>query len=118
MFSFSPIQIVLIILLLFIAFFSARTFKNRLVYRLVFLAGLCVAIVFIVYPGLTSELAQWLSVGRGVDLVFYVLFAVVTFAIVLLYRRVLKLDETITAMNRREAIRHAIKLDKPTNLQN
>ncbi len=109
---FSPIQIVLIVLSLLIALLSARTFKNRLLYRLIFLLGLCVAVMFIVYPGLTSQLAQLLSVGRGVDLVFYVLFAVVTFAIVLLYRRILKLDEVITAISRRDAIRNATKLDK------
>lgn len=112
MLSMKPIQLVLIALILVIALLAATAFRNRLVYRLFVLAGVVVAIIFTIYPDLTSALAQILGVGRGVDLVFYLLFMVGAYALVALYRRILKLDETITAINRRDALRSAEKLGK------
>jgi small membrane protein len=103
----TPIQYLLAGLVLLLTVAAIRTFHNKLFYRLLVLGGLVTALVFILYPTLTAQLAALLNVGRGVDLVFYLLFLVLGFTLVVIYRRLLQLDETITIMNRRDAIRNA-----------
>lgn len=107
----TPIQFLLIVLLglLFVA--SLRVFKDRLYLRLLFMMGLIAAIVFIIYPSLTVYLAILVGVGRGVDLIFYLLFLVIIFALISMYRRILRLDETLTNIIRKEALRDGQKLN-------
>lgn len=105
----TPIQLLLTAVLLLIAAASLRAFRNRLLYRLLFLAVLLTGILFILVPDIPVRLAQVLNVGRGVDVVFYLLFTGVLFALLLLYRRLLNQDETITAIIRQAALRHARK---------
>ncbi|GAB4026233.1 DUF2304 family protein [Spirosoma koreense] len=107
----TPIQLLLIALLGLLFIVALRVFRNRLYLRVLFMLGLVAAIVFIVYPTLTVYLALLVGVGRGVDLIFYLLFLVIVFALVSMYRRILRLDETITNMIRKEALRDGQKLN-------
>lgn len=109
--TFTPIQLLLTVLLLLIAIASLRLFRNKLLYRLFFILIICVGILFTAMPSLPAYLATLTGVGRGVDLVFYLLFIVFLFAIIILYRRLLQHDLTLTQIIRQAAIKNATILN-------
>lgn len=103
--TFTPIQLLLTVLLLIAAVASLRLFRNKLLYRLFFVFFVTVGIVFIAIPSLPAFLATQTGVGRGVDLLFYLLFTGFLFIILVLYRRILQHDYTLTQIIRQNAIR-------------
>ena len=109
-FMFTPIQLLLSALLLVVAVASLRLFRNRLLYRLFFIAIVFTGILFITVPVLPVYLATMMGVGRGVDLVFYLLFIGFFFITIVIYRRLLRFDETLTRLVRQNAIRNAKKM--------
>ncbi len=103
----TPIQLLLTVVLLGIALASLQAFRNRLLYRLLFLTVLLVGVTFTLIPDIPVRLARLLNVGRGVDVVFYLLFVGILFVFIIFYRRLLSHDETLTLIIRQNAIRHA-----------
>ncbi|GAB3539620.1 DUF2304 family protein [Spirosoma fluminis] len=102
--TFTPIQLLLSVLLLVVAVASLRLFRNRLLYRLFFVAIVLTGILFVAVPELPYYLANRLGVGRGVDLVFYLLFTGFLLLIAVLYRRLLQHDVILTQIIRQNAI--------------
>ncbi len=105
----TPIQIALFFLVIGLIITSLRVFRNKVLYRILFLGVLTTGIIFVLFPVLTDLLATWLNVGRGVDLVFYILFTAFFFVIIILYRRMLSFEEVITKIVRKNAITNATK---------
>ena len=105
-FNFTPIQILLSTLLLVVAIASLRLFRNRLLYRLFFIGIVFTGIVFVAIPIVPVYLAIMLGVGRGVDLVFYLLFTGFLLLIAILYRRLLQHDVILTQIIRQNAIKN------------
>lgn len=71
------------------------------------LAGFVVAagwITAVLYPDLLTRLGNVLGVGRGTDLLLYVLVVVFTFTTVGFYQRVRQLDDQITQLTRALAL--------------
>ena len=95
-------------LVLGLIFASLRLFRNKVLYRLLFIAILVTGIIFVIFPILPYLLAKWLNVGRGVDLVFYLLFTGFFFVTIVFYRRMLRFDETLTQLVRLSAIKNAL----------
>lgn len=106
------IQILLLFLLFVIAFSISRVLKNKLFYRVIFLLGILLALIMVLYPDLTAQIAYLVGVGRGVDLLFYSLFVFLSFVLIIIYRRILKLDDMLTLLTRQQAIRDANDLSK------
>ena len=104
LFSLTPIQLLLTALLLVVAVASLRLFRNRLLYRLFFIGIVFTGILFVAVPILPVYLATMLGVGRGVDLVFYLLFTGFLLLIAILYRRLLQHDTILTQIIRQNAI--------------
>ena len=104
--TFTPIQLLLSILLLVVAIASLRLFRNRLLYRLFFVAIVLTGILFVAVPELPYFIANSLGVGRGVDLVFYLLFTGFLLLIAVIYRRLLQHDVVLTQIIRQNAIKH------------
>ncbi len=104
--SFTPIQLLLSVLLLVIAVASLRLFRNRLLYRLFFVAIVLTGILFVAVPELPYYIANRLGVGRGVDLLFYLLFTGFLMLIAILYRRLLQHDVILTQIIRQNAIKN------------
>ncbi|GAB3500797.1 hypothetical protein GCM10027341_26640 [Spirosoma knui] len=104
--TFTPIQLLLSVLLLVVAVASLRLFRNRLLYRLFFVAIVLTGILFVAVPELPYYLANRLGVGRGVDLVFYLLFTGFLLLIAVLYRRLLQHDVILTQIIRQNAIKN------------
>lgn len=108
--TFTPIQLLLSGLLLVVAVASLRLFRNRLLYRLFFIGIVFTGILFITVPVLPVYLAMLMGVGRGVDLVFYLLFIGFFFITIVMYRRMLRLDETLTRLIRQNAVNNGKKM--------
>ncbi|GAB3323307.1 hypothetical protein GCM10027299_19410 [Larkinella ripae] len=106
-FTLTPIQLLLTVLLVIVGVASLSLLRNRLLYRLFFLGIIAVGILFVAVPTIPYYLAMQLGVGRGVDLVFYLLFTGFLLMGVVLYRRLLQHDLIITQLVRQNAIRNA-----------
>lgn len=106
LFTLTPIQLLLTALLLVVAVASLRLFRNRLLYRLFFIGIVFTGILFVAVPILPVYLATMLGVGRGVDLVFYLLFTGFLLLIAILYRRLLQHDTILTQIIRQNAIKN------------
>jgi len=70
------------------------------------------AIVFVVWPDLTQNLAKFLGVGRGADLVFYISILIFWFVVLKLYSRVRSLEQKLTETIRKNAIEKVEKEKK------
>lgn len=74
------------------------------------LAGLTVVvlgIVAVLWPMLTTKLANAVGVGRGTDLVLYVLVMVFIYSAVATSQRIHRLEHTVTTLVRELALREA-----------
>ncbi len=80
--------------------------------RLVLVALVAAAIVSILKPELTTAAANAVGVGRGSDLLLYMLTAVFLFAVVSIYLKFRDLESQMTALARRLAIGEAMQ-DNP-----
>ena len=66
-----PIQIVLISAVVFIAFYMYLRLRSSLLDAILIFLFCAVAVFFILFPDMTTKIAQWLGVKRGINLVFY-----------------------------------------------
>ncbi len=107
-----PIQFILVPLFLFwLGVFWVRFKKQPLIRGLVSMV-LIVAIIFTVFPDSSTQLANYLGVGRGVDMVIYLSLVGLVVGGLLLYLRILKLERQITELTRQQAIIQAQKPNK------
>ncbi len=98
------IKILLITGVAFIAVYFFIRLRNSLFDLLLLLALIATAIIFILFPDITNQLAAKLGVGRGADLVFYTSIIIFWFVILKLYARIRKLEQIVTTVVRKEAL--------------
>lgn len=98
------IKILLITGIAFIAVYFFIRLRNSLFDLILLLLMIATAIVFIVFPNITNELANMMGVGRGADLVFYTSILIFWFIILKLYGRIRKLEQIITKIVRKDAL--------------
>lgn len=101
------IKILLITGVAFIAVYFFIRLRNSLLDILLLLALIAAAIVFILFPDITNQLANRLGVGRGADLVFYTSIIIFWFVILKLYARIRKLEQLLTTILRNKALEEA-----------
>lgn len=89
------------------AAFGSAVFRTRLAHRLVAILLCLTAIVFVLFPDLTTAVARRLGVGRGTDLLFYVSLIAGVNVILHLYRRTRELERKITKQVRAAALHEA-----------
>lgn len=77
--------------------------------KLIMLALAAVAVISILYPQLTTKVAHLVGVGRGTDLLLYLLVAVFLYVTVGFYLRFRDLERQLTVMARRIAIDEAVQ---------
>ncbi|QDS91724.1 hypothetical protein FF011L_04570 [Roseimaritima multifibrata] len=65
------------------------------------------AVLMILFPGLTTRMADWLGIGRGTDLVFYAFMLLATGAFFHFYGRIYVMRRDIVELARREALHTA-----------
>ncbi len=102
-----PIQLILAALLAGIAALYIYSVRSRLISRITAIGLITIGVLFVLNPDWTHTLAHAVGVGRGADLVFYLLAVAGAYAIVILSSQVRSLEHKITALVRELAIRWA-----------
>lgn len=74
--------------------------------RLLLLAFAGLVIFAVLFPAATSIAAEWLGIGRGADLVFYLTSFGLMFLAAVVYVRIRKLEDTIADLVREQALRN------------
>jgi hypothetical protein len=105
----APIQAILLLLILILGVYLLRRSRSRLVGRMVMILLVLTLSIFVLFPELTTWIANRLGVGRGADFLFYVFALFVLYALVLVYIRLRDQDRKITQITRALAIRDAQK---------
>lgn len=100
-------MIVRILLLLGLAAIGWFIFlkRNRLPLHIMTVFGLLIAgAIAVVFPQLTNEVANFVGVGRGADLVTYIAIVSVMFVLVHYYTKFVDLQAKVTQLTRELAI--------------
>lgn len=101
------IQLILIVSFSGAALLCWVALKNRLAGRLFFILQFLLGIVLTVFPDLAQAAATFLGVGRGTDLVLYLLVILVYVGALLILARFRSLEGEISALVRQMALREA-----------
>jgi small membrane protein len=102
------IQPILIALLAVAAAFHFKGAASRLLSRVVIIAFIAVGAIFVVNPEWTNRIAHFVGVGRGADLVLYLLFPTTITMFLYLYRKNRETQEKLTALTRHIALQQAM----------
>lgn len=101
-----PIKIILIAVLIFIFFYFTKFSQSTAAKawkRIIFLLIIAFGITTIIYPSLINLLANFLGVGRGTDLLLYLLFVSFIFMTLTFYLKINilndKLNKTISKIS-------------------
>ena len=109
-----PIQIVLISAVVFGAFYMYLRLRNNLVDAILIFLFCGVAIFFILFPEMTTKIALWMGVKRGINLVFYCITIFFFFLILKLYSRMRRLENKFTELIRENSLKNAEDLTDKT----
>ena len=104
-----PIQIFILLLLAFSLLLSILVLRNKLLGRLFFGVQFIVGAVFVLMPDLSSRLAALVGVGRGTDLLLYMLIMLFYITALAFTARIRRMERNQTLMVRSFAIENAKK---------
>lgn len=105
------IQLILIAAIAGIGVLAVWSLRSRRLSRFLVLALAALGVIFVLHPELTSRIAHFLGVGRGVDLMLYIFLVATVYALLQLYARVRTLDWQVTQLTRALAIANVRKLE-------
>ena len=103
----TPIQPILIAVIVFIGLLYLRTLRSRLLGRLVAGALTVGGITVVLYPELSNWFARRLGVGRGADLIFDLLSLAALYFFLALHLRIRSLERKLTEIGRAVALARA-----------
>ncbi len=103
----SPIQIFILLLLAFSLFLSILVLRNKVLGRIFFGVQFIVGGIFVLIPDLSSRLAAMLGVGRGTDLLLYMLIMLFYITALAFTARIRRMERNQTLMVRSFAIENA-----------
>ncbi len=98
------IQVLLITAVVLVAVYFYVRLHNSILDIILLSLMVSTALVFILFPGITNDLAHKLGVGRGADLIFYLSIVIFWFVILKLYTRIRRLEKTLTDVVRKDAL--------------
>jgi small membrane protein len=104
----NAVQPILAVLLIGAVILYRARMRSRLADRLIVLTLATVGLVLIVFPDLSTRVAHFLGVGRGVDLVFYLSIVGIGFFLMLFLSRIRALESQLTAVARELALFRAV----------
>lgn len=99
-------QIILLLSLLGIVLYVSRL-RNELTDRLVMLVIIGLGAVFILWPELTTLIANRIGIGRGADMILYLFILFSLFFFVHTLAEINRLTKTVTTLAREIAIQNA-----------
>jgi hypothetical protein len=100
------IQPVLLAGVAFIFLYFIVWMKKRLLDIIILFVMITCAVLFILWPDLTTIIAKKVGVGRGADLIFYVSILIFWFVILKLYSRIRRLEQLFTTIIRNDALKN------------
>ena len=109
------IQLILLTGVAFISLYFIIRLNKRLLDLVLLLAMIASAVVFILWPDLTTAIAKKLGVGRGADLIFYISILIFWFVVLKLYARVRHLEKLFTQVIREDALKKATSPNQPAD---
>jgi hypothetical protein len=101
------IQVFLLLFLFFAFFLYWKLFQNRFLNRLFLLGAFLITVLFVLYPSLSTRIANWLGVGRGTDLIVYLSIVILIFVLLMMYSKIKKLEETVTTLLREKVLKES-----------
>ena len=99
-----PIKVILIEGLVALTVFSVAVTRHRTTTRLILLAQLLLGISLVLFPNLAQAAAERVGVGRGTDLLLYLLALGVYFGAIVVAARLRRQQREITAAIREAAL--------------
>ena len=105
----SAIQILLLGSLFVAGVYVYLKFQSAIADAVLLLFFIATGIVFVIFPQLTTKIANKLGVGRGTDLVVYLFIVFFIFAMLRMYARIRKVEARLTKVVRENAIEDAKK---------
>ena len=102
-------QVLGIASLLFILISYLRKFRRPALDKLFIGLLMATGIFFVLDPEVTNQLAHFLGIGRGADLIFYLAILGFGYITLLLYSKIKKLEDQLTQIVRKQSL-ESIKL--------
>ncbi len=104
--QFSQVILIAALILFVVYIYRLRTvFLDRIIYLVCALLG----IILVIDPPLTTQIANWLGIGRGADLLFYLFIIASLFYVVATRSRIRRLEQQVTRLVQQNAIEHPIQ---------
>ncbi len=94
------IQIILIAGFLMASILCLAALKNRSIARFFFLGQFALGVVLVIFPDLSQKVADILGVGRGTDLILYLLVLYVYVGSILILGKFRQLERNLTELAR------------------
>jgi hypothetical protein len=101
------IQIALIVFFLLLAIYAVTQHKRTPLVAIAMVILSVIGVMFALLPELTTDLARFVGVGRGTDLILYVFILLVLTAIMILHLRLRANAEITTTLIRQIALQSA-----------
>jgi len=104
------IQIILLAAIIAVTYLlghSTQSSRHMAFRRMFLLAFAAIATAAVIFPELLTDVASWFGVGRGADLLLYLLVIAFIGSLAMQSRRATELNRRITLLNRRLAILEA-----------
>ncbi len=102
------IKILLVIILAILALLTLLLIRRQLTIRLLFLLHAAIGVLFVLWPDLTTKLAHAVGVGRGTDLMLYLLIMFVAFASLCILAKFRQIERRQTLIIRQLALQNPV----------
>ena len=106
------IQIILTVGIVLIAVYMYLRLRSSLFDVILIVLFFAAGIFFIFFPETTTEIAHWVGVSRGADLLSYSGILFLFFLILKLYSRLRRVEQKFTELVRNKSIEEAEELEK------
>ena len=101
------IQILLTTGILLIAIYMYIRLRSTLLDVFLIILFVGAGIFFVLFPDTTTDIAHWVGVSRGADLLFYSAILFLFFLILKLYSRLRKVEQKFTELVRNKSLEEA-----------
>ncbi len=98
------IQVILIAGFLMASILCFAALKNRSIARFFFLGQFVIGVILVIFPDLSQYAADILGVGRGTDLILYLLVLYVYVGSILILGKFRQLERNLTELARQVAL--------------
>ncbi len=106
------IQIILTAFIVLIAAYMYIRLRSTIFDIILIAIFLIAGVVFVIFHEITTDIAHWVGVSRGADLLSYSAILFLFFLILKLYSRLRRIEQKFTELVRNKGLEEAEELDK------